>query len=397
MQSSETLCLRALQMRDNAVAPGCACQRTEIQTRELDPVSRRRKESSRCRDHSRSKRHVSFGAWPVVHASRTDEQASPSPLLLPGSQMPGRTGARARWPASLLSVRPMCGPIQTLQRAERLSQLLPQRRRPFGATRMHAVHAPTPTCRGRLCGSLLTLLPSRVAAPNARNADYEPIDRRESPPQRRRLQPTAIENPLAHRAMNTPCRPQCSALVDRLLAFIAQASCTDAEFDDLASRLFALQYACNEPYRRFCQRRGVTPRRVTGWRTLPPVPISAFKDATLSCVPPADCERVFMTSGTSRGEVKGRNHHPTIAVWDASMRRQLRAALHAGRRRGSRCCCCFPMKRSCRIRRWRATCRWPRAATARRTAARMSARRGWTWSACARRSARPWTRRSRSP
>ena len=28
-----------------------------------------------------------------------------------------------------------------------------------------------------------------------------------------------------------------------------------------------------------------------------------------------------MTSGTSRGEVKGRNHHPTIAVWDCSMRR----------------------------------------------------------------------------
>jgi hypothetical protein len=27
-----------------------------------------------------------------------------------------------------------------------------------------------------------------------------------------------------------------------------------------------------------------------------------------------------MTSGTTRGDVKGRNHHPTIAVWDLSMR-----------------------------------------------------------------------------
>ena len=110
-------------------------------------------------------------------------------------------------------------------------------------------------------------------------------------------------------------------LVDRLLAFLDQDGCTDAQFDDLAAALFELQYRCNEPYRRFCQRRGATPRRVTGWRQVPPVPISAFKDATLSCVPPAECERVFMTSGTSRGEVKGRNHHPTIAVWDRSMRR----------------------------------------------------------------------------
>ncbi len=109
-------------------------------------------------------------------------------------------------------------------------------------------------------------------------------------------------------------------LVDRLLAFLAQDGCTDAEFDALAAALFELQYLCNEPYRRFCQRRGATPRRVTGWRQVPPVPISAFKDATLSCVPPEDCERVFITSGTSRGEVKGRNHHPTIAVWDRSMR-----------------------------------------------------------------------------
>ena len=111
------------------------------------------------------------------------------------------------------------------------------------------------------------------------------------------------------------------SLVDRLLAFLARDACSDAEFDDLAVALFEWQYRCNEPYRRFCQRRGVTPRRVTGWQQVPPVPISAFKDATLSGVAPADCERVFMTSGTSRGEVKGRNHHPTIAVWDLSMRR----------------------------------------------------------------------------
>ena len=121
--------------------------------------------------------------------------------------------------------------------------------------------------------------------------------------------------------MNQPLPSAMQALVDRLLDFLAQDGCTDAEFDSLANALFAMQYRCNEPYRRFCQRRGLTPRRVSGWRQVPPVPISAFKDTTLSCAAPQDCERVFMTSGTSRGEVKGRNHHPSIAVWDRSMLR----------------------------------------------------------------------------
>jgi hypothetical protein len=110
-------------------------------------------------------------------------------------------------------------------------------------------------------------------------------------------------------------------VVDRLLAFLAQDGCTDAEFDALARDLFAFQFEQDAPYRRFCQRRGLVPRRVTGWRDIPPVPISAFKDATLSCIAPEDCERVFMTSGTTRGDVKGRNYHPTIAVWDQSMQR----------------------------------------------------------------------------
>lgn len=121
--------------------------------------------------------------------------------------------------------------------------------------------------------------------------------------------------------MTTTLPPPMQALVDRLLAFLDQDGCTEAEFDALAVALFGFQYTHDEPYRLFCQRRGITPRRVGGWREVPPVPISAFKDATLTCIPPTDCERVFMTSGTSRGALRGRNHHPTMAVWDRSMRR----------------------------------------------------------------------------
>jgi len=110
------------------------------------------------------------------------------------------------------------------------------------------------------------------------------------------------------------------ALVESLLAFIAQDGCSDDAFDAMALRLFAHQHAHNEPFRRFCQGRGATPRQVRSWRDIPAVPINGFKDLTLSCVPPAGCQRVFMTSGTTRGEVKGRNWHPDLAVWNASFR-----------------------------------------------------------------------------
>ncbi len=112
-----------------------------------------------------------------------------------------------------------------------------------------------------------------------------------------------------------------SCVVDALLGFIAQDGCSEAQFDELALRLFAWQYANNEPFRRFCQGRGTTPRNVKGWRDIPAVPINAFKQLTLRCQPEAPTDRVFMTSGTTRADVKGRHHHPTLAVYDRSMLR----------------------------------------------------------------------------
>ncbi len=127
-------------------------------------------------------------------------------------------------------------------------------------------------------------------------------------------------------------------IVDAVLAFIAQdagqvipaqagiqsiqGDALDSDgFDALALRLFAYQYANDEPYRRFCQRRGATPRTVKRWFDIPAVPIDAFKELSLRSQPPADSDRVFMTSGTTRNDVKGRHHHPTLAVYDSSMTR----------------------------------------------------------------------------
>ncbi len=102
---------------------------------------------------------------------------------------------------------------------------------------------------------------------------------------------------------------------------MARPDADEAAFDALALQLFAYQVEHNAAYRRFCQERGRLPRTVRSWRDIPPIPIQAFKDLTLSCVPVDQCERVFMTSGTTRGEVRGRHYHPALAVYDDSMQR----------------------------------------------------------------------------
>ncbi|SFE17818.1 long-chain fatty acid--CoA ligase [Paracidovorax konjaci] len=110
-------------------------------------------------------------------------------------------------------------------------------------------------------------------------------------------------------------------LIAEVLSFIAQDGCTDAQFDALALRLFAHQYAANGAYRAFCQGRGTTPRSVRAWSDIPPVPIDAFKAQELRCEPAAPGERVFMTSGTTRGDTRGRHFHPRLDVYDLSMER----------------------------------------------------------------------------
>ena len=117
--------------------------------------------------------------------------------------------------------------------------------------------------------------------------------------------------------MNAPDQHQ--DIVAAVLAFVAQDARSGDGFDALALRLFAYQYAHNEPFRRFCQRRGMTPRKLKSWSEIPAVPIDAFKELSLRCQPDSAADRVFMTSGTTRSDVKGKHHHPTLAVYDSSM------------------------------------------------------------------------------
>ena len=108
-------------------------------------------------------------------------------------------------------------------------------------------------------------------------------------------------------------------LVADLLDFMDLEDGSDAAFDELALRLFAHQHAANVPFRRFCQQRGATPRNVKSWRDIPAVPIDAFKFSALRCAPESPTERVFMTSGTTRGAERGRHVHPRLDVYDRSM------------------------------------------------------------------------------
>ena len=73
----------------------------------------------------------------------------------------------------------------------------------------------------------------------------------------------------------------------------------DAEFNGLALVLFALQFARNQPYRKLCEARGVTPDLLAHWSQIPAVPTSAFKELELTCLSPGQRTRVFHSSGTT--------------------------------------------------------------------------------------------------
>ncbi len=80
-------------------------------------------------------------------------------------------------------------------------------------------------------------------------------------------------------------------------------------FAALALKVFEYQFSENEPYRRFCERRGLTPDSVAHWSDIPAVPTAAFKAAALICGGPQQAEIVFRTSGTTQGQDRRGAHH----------------------------------------------------------------------------------------
>ena len=122
-------------------------------------------------------------------------------------------------------------------------------------------------------------------------------------------------------------------IIEQLFKFIAAEKVTEEDFNHLALKLFAYQFEHNQLYRRFAVQRAKTVRTVKNWQDIPAVPISAFKDLTLSCRSPEEAARVFMTSGTTKSGIRGKSYHPTLAVYDRSMTMNFKHRFMQGRDR----------------------------------------------------------------
>src|SRR5262245_19505813 len=74
---------------------------------------------------------------------------------------------------------------------------------------------------------------------------------------------------------------------------------SEQEFNHLAIALFRLQFANNLPYRKFCQRRDVSPDAISHWSEIPASSTAGFKEVELTSLAIDDRTTVFHSSGTT--------------------------------------------------------------------------------------------------
>lgn len=107
---------------------------------------------------------------------------------------------------------------------------------------------------------------------------------------------------------------------EKIKSYIEKFEIDDDTFNQLALELFAFQYKNNQAYRKFCRRRRISPSNVKGFRDIPSVHINAFKETELACSSIEDAAAVFMTSGTTNPEKRGKNIHQDLETYDLSMK-----------------------------------------------------------------------------
>ena len=111
-------------------------------------------------------------------------------------------------------------------------------------------------------------------------------------------------------------------LRDTLLQRFRQgpSSLTEADdFNRLALAVFDHNFASVPAYRAYCEARDRTPETVDHWTDVPAVPTAAFKELELH--DGSGVERVFRTSGTTRGqERRGEHHVADLELYRASLR-----------------------------------------------------------------------------
>jgi len=93
----------------------------------------------------------------------------------------------------------------------------------------------------------------------------------------------------------------------------------EAAFNELALRIFDFQLRYNPPYARFAAEHGITPdARPSGWRAIPALPNSAFKDATIATFDARAAALRFETSGTT-SDRPGVHVMESPALYDAAL------------------------------------------------------------------------------
>src|SRR4030042_3442539 len=99
-------------------------------------------------------------------------------------------------------------------------------------------------------------------------------------------------------------------LDEKILSYVRRGTDhQDSEgFNRLALRAFGLQVQYIPIYRRYCEKRGVTPKNIFSWDQIPALPTDAFKVMELAMLP-SSAVRTFMTSGTTRPDERGKVHY----------------------------------------------------------------------------------------
>jgi len=106
------------------------------------------------------------------------------------------------------------------------------------------------------------------------------------------------------------------------LAFLAIAS--DADFDAVAEAAFRRQMRENPVYQAYAE-----DAAWTGWKTVPYLPVEAFKLASVAAFDPSEAEAVFESSGTGQG-TPARRYVQHLSAYEASFCEAFRRAFGSG-------------------------------------------------------------------
>ncbi|MFW5950887.1 MAG: long-chain fatty acid--CoA ligase [Gemmatimonadota bacterium] len=107
----------------------------------------------------------------------------------------------------------------------------------------------------------------------------------------------------------------------------ADSPLEDDAFNRLALRVFERNVATVPAYAAYCRTRDRVPGAVEHWRDIPAVPTAAFRELALRSSD-RRTERVFRTSGTTRGrERRGEHHVADLDLYRASLRSTFRRFL----------------------------------------------------------------------